>query len=163
MTGAARRWPGATTPSAVELLFVRDAAAEPRQEGVWESISVVTRELDDSPIEDGTTHPAEALLASHIAAFGESDLLAAVRALDAPERAAAWIRLMGRMPRLEGALRRELACFGLKSASAEVRDATVQAMENWGDRDLARLLREHHDSVEWLQDYAARVAADLDA
>ncbi len=127
------------------------------------SIVTICRELDDAAIEDGVTHRAEQLVSTHVAAFGDAGLLYAVRHNGAPTRAAAFLRLLGRSSSLGSRMRGELVRWALASTSVEVRDAAVQAIENWFDRTLASQLQAHREPVGWLHDYAANVVRDLEA
>lgn len=140
-----------------EVVDAEDSAA------VKESIAAISRELDDAAIEDGVTHRAEQRVTMHVAAFGDEGLLDAVRHNESPARAAAFLRLLGRSSRVSRHLHGELVSWALASASVEVRDAAVQAVENWADRTLASQLRAHGEPVAWLRDYAANVVRDLEA
>jgi hypothetical protein len=137
-------------------------AAEERA-AVKESIVAISRELDDAAIEDGVSHRAEQLISTHVAALGEAGLLYAVRSNESPARAAAFLRLLGRSSSLSSRLRGELVSWAIASASVEVRDAAVQAVENWADRTLAKQLRAHAEPIGWLHHYAANVVRDLEA
>ena len=123
------------------------------------SIDRIWRALDSVPIEDGIIHSSEALVVAHISEFGEAFLLDAARS----ERAAEWIRLLGRTPGLSAYFRRSLVTDGLKNTSVEIRDAVIQAVENWEDRGLVGLLRDHSEQVDWLREYAAGIVRDLEA
>jgi len=72
------------------------------------------------------------------------------------------LRLLGRVRIDDGELRRRLVETGLASSNAEVRDAAVQAAEQWADPSLASLLRSHKEPVDWLADYVQVVARDLE-
>lgn len=136
---------------------------EEERTAVKDSIAAISRELDDAAIEDGVSHRAEHLISTHMAGLGEAGLLDAVRSSESPARAAAFLRLLGRSSSLSSWLRGELVTWALASASVEVRDAAVQAVENWADRTFAKQLRAHVEPIGWLRDYAANVVRDLEA
>lgn len=133
-----------------------DRAAETR------SLAAIMGALEEEPIEDGYTHHAERAVDAHIEQFGSARLVTAVSASASPARAAALLRLLGRSAKIGAEERRALVRWGLSSQSSEVRDAAVQAVENWEDRSLVALLRGHHERVPWLADYAANVVHDLE-
>lgn len=140
----------------------REASSQANVRATAHSLSAIMRALHDEPIEDGVTHRAEPLLASHIATFGEGGLLTELRTSDST-RASALLRLLGRSSGLSPQLRKELVTWGLSSPSVELRDSAIQAVENWGDRTLAGVLRAHEEPVGWLSDYATNVVRDLEA
>jgi hypothetical protein len=120
--------------------------------------------VDTEPVEDGVRHSAEPKLADYIERHGVNTLVSQAlgQALRA-SRAAAFLRLLGRIAAVDEESRKDLVERGLQSASVEVRDAAVQAAESWGSASLVPLLKAHHDPVPWLADYAERVARDLSA
>jgi len=126
------------------------------------SIETIDRELDAVPIEDGTSHPAERCLAVHVDTFGEAGLLDAVQANHTHVHQAQWLRLLGRTSVLGPLLRANLVRWGLASPSVEVRDAAMQAVENWEDRALVKMLREHYEPIAWLSRYAANIVNDIE-
>lgn len=137
------------------MSFGRDAGS------VRDSLQRVERALDEAPMEDGITHPAEFALSAHVSTLEEVGLLDAVLHSRSPSRAAEWLRLCGRSVMISAQLCRELATWGLNNEDIEIRSATVKALESWEDRELAYLLLEHNERVIWLRDYAAKVARDL--
>lgn len=139
-----------------------DALGAEERFAIDKSFAAIRRELDEAAIEDGVSHRAERLVSTHVAAFGEAGLLDAARSDESPARAAAFLRLLGRSSSLGSRLRARLVSWGLSSASVEIRDAAVQAVENWADRALAGQLRAHREPIGWLRDYAAAVVRDLE-
>ena len=126
----------------------------------------IRRLLDDEPLEDGRSHPAEAFLRPYLSGGGpaldawcEGLLGGAVRC---SERAAL-LRLLARvgLPHATD-VRLRLVGQALTNAEPEVRDAAIQSAETWGDPALHTVLLAHVDQQDWLQGYAHRVAADLD-
>ena len=47
--------------------------------------------------------------------------------------------------------------------NVEMRDAAVQAIESWGERDLIDVLRTHQEPEPWLREYIQDVIDDLGA
>lgn len=134
-------------------------ASEPTAE--VRSLAGIVTALDEDPIEDGVTHRAERALDAHLDQFGSMRIVRAVSASASSARAAALLRLLGRSARVDTEQRKALVRWGLSSESVDVRDAAVQAVENWEDRSLLELLRGHREPVAWLADYAANVVFDL--
>ena len=55
----------------------------------------------------------------------------------------------------------ELVRDALALDDVEIRDATVQAAELWGDRDILPVLKSHSEPEPWLRDYIFHVINDL--
>lgn len=125
------------------------------------SVEAMVRLLEDEPIEDGVTHRAEDLLAAHLANHRESGLIEAVQGAARSACAAAMLRLLGRSMSLSAPLREQIVRWGLRSTSVEIRDAAIQAVENWEDARLAKLLEAHDERVPWLRAYAALVTRNV--
>jgi len=120
--------------------------------------------LVEEPLEDGVTHPAETVVAGALA--GSAVQLAAftqlVGAESNPEFSASMLRLAGRVGRMVGRdWRGELVKRALSSSSATVREAAVEAIEQWEDAELLPLLRAHTEPVSWLKAYIDDVIEDL--
>lgn len=127
------------------------------------ALARLSAEVDAETVEDGITHPAESVLASHIVAHGTSGLFEAMFADDANHSGtASLLRLMGRISVPQDA-RLRFVRTGLSSPSVEVRDAAVQAAESWADASLVPAIRAHCEPVAWLASYMAAVARDLEA
>ncbi len=120
--------------------------------------------LEEEPLEDGITHPAEnlvreALLGSPNGRLGLYDLVVDD---DRPEFSSAVLRLAGRVGRsAENEWRRDLVKSALTASSHALREAAVEAVEQWEDPKLVSLLREHEEPVPWLKDYIDDVIDDL--
>ena len=117
----------------------------------------------DEPVEDGYTHPLEEILEDALVRHPESAgwILSAVSEGEGSE-SAALLRCLGRLtsPGAE-TWRSELIIAGLKSPEVEVRDAAVQAVENWDEERLRALLRQHDEKVSWLDEYIRQVDGNL--
>lgn len=137
-----------------------ETAAETEQA---RSLAAVIAAIDDEPVEDGVCHRVEPALAAHLEQHGVAGLVEQATRGAVPSRSASLLRLLGRMARIEGNVKRRLVTEGLASAHVEVRDAAIQAVESWEDPELVGLLRQHRDSIAWLDDYAQRVADDLES
>jgi plasmid replication initiation protein len=73
------------------------------------------------------------------------------------------LRLVGRHQELPSSLREELVTRALAGVDVELRDAAVQAVDQWGDTKLLRMLRQHREPAIWIREYLERVIADLEA
>jgi hypothetical protein len=49
----------------------------------------------------------------------------------------------------------------LRHKDAEVREAAIRALEKWGGDEALRILRQHRDAEEWLNDYVRQGTLDL--
>ena len=124
--------------------------------------------FEDSPIEDGMTHPAEAIIADALRSATDSQPLHWLKSIctDAsqPRLAASTLRCLGR---IAGAgapqWRVKLVRDALASDNLEMRDAAVQAAESWADPGMVAVLASHSDPQEWLQQYIRDVIDDLSA
>jgi hypothetical protein len=126
------------------------------------SLSEIMSVLGEEPIEDGITHRAEIPLDAHLQRFGAVHIVQAVCESGHPARSAALLRLLGRLGNVGATGRMTLVEWGLSSPSVEIRDAAVQAVENWEDHAVADLLRGHAEPVAWLAQYAENVLRDLE-
>jgi hypothetical protein len=150
-------------PFNLEVPTVVAADAQPCEAPADSDLAAILKALDESPIEDGVTHRAEAAIDAHITRVGGALAVRQTRAMASLAQAAAFLRLLGRSERLRPQDRMALVQWGLASESIEVRDAAIQAVENWEDRTLVGLLEKHNDEIPWLSSYAANVARDLGA
>lgn len=120
--------------------------------------------LDEEPLEDGVTHSAEKVVAEALAG-PTGQLSAFARLLEterSPEFSASMLRLAGRVGRAAGRdWRGELVKSALNSSSTTLREAAVEAIEQWEDAELLPLLRAHTESVSWLKAYIDDVIEDL--
>ncbi len=139
----------------------RDALPHTRFPTEFGSIAAINFLIDDEPVDDGYTHSVESILGDHIERFGASGLIEHALTMASPIRSADLIRLLGRSPGIDVALRRAIVERALASPHVIVRDAALQAAETWEDASLAVLLREYRDAVPWLTQYAEKIVRDL--
>jgi len=120
--------------------------------------------LDQEPLEDGVTNSAEAVVQQALSGSAEQqEAFARLAETErSPEPAAAFLRLAGRVGRSAGGdWRRSLVRAALGSSSVMLREAAVEAIEQWEDKELLPLLRAHTESVSWLKAYIDDVIDDL--
>lgn len=134
---------------------------QPRDTAESRALAGILSALDEDPIEDGVTHSAESALNSYVSRFGSLSIAHQFLAVTPSARAAAFLRLLGRCTNLAPGERRSFVQWGLASDSVEVRDAAIQAVENWEDGALIDVLRRHAEPVAWLAKYTASVVRDL--
>ena len=122
--------------------------------------------FEAEPLEDGMYHPAEQIIGEALQSTESERVLDCLRelSLDAsdPGLSADVLRCLARQEHPGCASwRTELVRDGLATGSTEIRDAAVQAVEWWGDRDLRDVLKSHNEPVPWLRDYIREVIEDL--
>ncbi len=120
--------------------------------------------LDDEPLEDGVTHSAEKVVAGALS--GPAAQLSAfaqlLRTESNPEFSASMLRLASRVGRTARRdWRGAVIKAALGSSSPTLREAAVEAIEQWEDAELLPLLRAHTESVSWLKAYIDDVIEDL--
>lgn len=115
------------------------------------------------PVEDGVTHPAEALLrAAHIEhgdGWIDTWLIDWITQEKPPPAALVVVSRLS-LPR-GGWARRVLASHILRGEVA-AREAAIQAVETWGDKRLLSVLA-YDEPEPWLAEYRDQVRADLEA
>ncbi len=123
--------------------------------------------LLDEPIEDGVTHPAEGLIdeALRVDPSDCQNWLSQVLVEHYPTRpslCASIVRCIGRLnyDRIRGWGMRVID-DALQNRDAEVREATIRALEAWGGPAALKMLRRHEDPVAWLNEYVQQVIVDL--
>lgn len=145
--------------------------------------------LDEEPLKDGITHRAEQTIGAHLQLFVQSDPEQLVGKLfqENPELCASVIRCLGRCPTAawpepgppsswqaswlvsagsnsigrSADWRRELLRQSLASIDVLLRDAAIQAVEEWEDPTLLPVLQEHDEPQLWLREYLDAVVADI--
>jgi hypothetical protein len=120
--------------------------------------------LAEQPIEDGYTHPAEALLhqASEARIATDEWVAAALSRGSHRSLRPSLLVLVARVKLPESSHHRaRILASWLKDAALEVRFACIQALELWADEKLVALAQKHRDSIGWLADYLARVVRDI--
>lgn len=118
------------------------------------------------PFEDGIDHQAEKTLTKAFDSIEAKWLLPWVSDLcidiGTPNFASSVLRCLGRLPGPgSGMWRARLIGDALKKGNVEIRDAAVQAVEQWGEKDFAEVLLAHQEEIPWLQDYVQNVVDDL--
>jgi len=128
-----------------------------KKEGNWQML--IKSLIEDYPVEDGYSHPAEEILKEVIfednIAFKEWLLQ-----LEKEDEAlfAEVLRLLGRIePTQIEDWYLEIAKIALANSNIEVRDAAVQAIELWATPKAFSLLREHCEQTSWLKEYIDRI------
>lgn len=139
----------------------QDALPHTRFPSEPDSIAAINSLIDDETVKDGYTHAAESMLRDHIEHYGTAGLIEHAFSTESPIRSADLIRLLGRIPEVEIELRHVVVDHGLASPHVAVRDAALQAAEEWEDRSLVVLLRDHQDTVPWLSQYAEKIVRGL--
>ena len=122
--------------------------------------------FEHQPFEDGIDHVAEDIIHGALQAPHKQVVLEWLRsfALDSenPVFAASTLRCLGRVENLGApSWRTDLVRAGLMMDDIEMRDAAIQAAENWGDRDMLRVLQAHTESNSLLGRYVDDVISDL--
>ena len=153
---------------------VVDAASEAdsafldsQESDAWKSYrSLLLTSLEDEPVEDGASHPAEDLLLASIGDWpytAPSRILTIFRELaDRPSQAAGLLKCVGRLEFGRVATIGEcLVLEAIQNSSAEVREAAISAVEHWSRRELVEALRQHEEPLDWLRGYLRKVIADL--
>tara|TARA_R110000868_G_scaffold90971_1_gene252155 strand:- start:98 stop:544 length:447 start_codon:yes stop_codon:yes gene_type:complete len=116
--------------------------------------------LESEAVEDGVSHPGEAVV-SQIVSNGEASSLVDAT-IDRPgSNAASIVQLLGRLSPIEQPSRTKLISHALNSQDIQLRDAAVQAIELWEDETMIPLLATHREPVTWLSDYIIEVLEDL--
>ena len=156
----------------------------------WQhAVADLWRAFEAEPVEDGMIHPAEQIVEEYaelLAGIAPRQLVSML-AEEGGEFAASALCCIGRceIPRngwpvdppavfssklahhlsiaKPGGWRLGLVEAALDSPDVRIRDAAVQASENWEDPDVLPALQGHRDSVPWLSRYAQGVASDLSA
>ena len=122
--------------------------------------------FEAEPLEDGMDHPAEQIIKEALQFSENQQIFDWLKdfSLDTerPNFAASVLRCLGRQTNLGTySWRAEIIRRGLTVDSVEIRDAVVRAAESWGDRNLASILKSHHESESWLREYILNVIDDL--
>lgn len=125
----------------------------------------IVRSLPYEGVQHGYSHPSEALLKEifNNDAAGVSSLLSDLlfdRIIGAD-----LLRLVGRLPLetvnlAETDWRHRVLARSLVSSETSIREAAIEAIENWRDEFGIGLLSSHHDPRPWLEKYAKQVVED---
>ena len=122
--------------------------------------------FDSEPLEDGMDHPADEIIESALSSGDEESLLAWLREclldIGRPVFAASLRRCLGRQTDPGTTVwRAGIVRAALAADNVQIRDAAVQAAEQWADPDLIYILADHSDEEQWLANYADMVVNDL--
>ena len=122
--------------------------------------------FEDNPLEDGMKHPAERIIAEALQTAKDRwilDWLSDFCTDDARSSfAASVLRCLGRHSNVgTTSWRVGLIRDSLAIDNVEIRDAAVQAVESWCDRDSLDVLRSHREPEPWLRQYIFDVMDDL--
>lgn len=123
--------------------------------------------LLDEPIEDGVTHPAEHVIDEALLTHSSECLdwlsWVLIENYDTrPSLSAAIVRCIGSLEYDQvGHWGMRVADDALQHKHVEVREAAVRALEAWGGCEALGMLRNHGDSVAWMNEYVRQVIIDL--
>ena len=122
--------------------------------------------FDAEPLEDGVTHPAEQIIEGFVRNARDAPDRLAELALDdaSPAFAASVLRCLSRVAGVGSAnWRANLVRDALGSRETQMRDAALQAAEEWGDPSLRPILRSHvsREPVTWLRVAAQDVIEEM--
>lgn len=117
------------------------------------------------PVEDGMWHPAEDVLRWAVGSFpveaGRWVSDVHLDLSDKPDVAAGLMQCLARLAFSDvGTWGPRLVKNGLRHRDVAVREATVIAIESWGQPGLLELLRAHREPEAWLADYVEQVLRD---
>ena len=121
--------------------------------------------FESEPLEDGMDHPAERLLAEHLARYPNASIHEWIRGWCTDTTngtfAASVLQCIARQTRPGTApWRAELVRGGLAAPHVEMRDAAAKAADSWGDTELLPILEGHSEPVPWLADFIRDVVTD---
>ncbi len=130
-------------------------------------IETVLSLLNEKPIEDGISHPAESYIEEELESGSD------VRELyswcyknlrsDCSSRLTGVLRCIGRLEKkVAGEEGGKLMLEALKNSDVGVREAAIRAFERWGGHDSIDILKKYvkFEPVNWLIDYASKVIED---
>ena len=127
----------------------------------------LTRAFEDTPLEDGISHPAEQIIGEALRSGKRQHVMEQFGQLgidaDRPEFAASVLRCLGRHLPGTAAWRAGLVRSALRANDVQVRDAAAQAAESWGGPEIRQALRSHCETVPWLRAYIADILEDFEA
>jgi hypothetical protein len=120
--------------------------------------------FEDSPVEAGVSHPAEAAIQTAATRFFSElgDWIANRCPAWDPGFAASVLECMGRVDTPEcRQIALQMTRYGLRSPHVVVRDAAIRTLEQLGGNDARELLRAHSEPVGWLAVYAKQVVEEM--
>lgn len=129
----------------------------------------LVQSLLDHDIEDGITHPGEDFIntALDISPSKCQEFLSLMLFEyhhTRPSVVAFIVRCIGRLEYHQY----DIGCWGINIAGnalhncdTEVREAGIRALEHWGGYKALSILKNHRDSIDWLNEYVNQVIIDL--
>ena len=118
------------------------------------------------PFEDGMDHEAEQTLERAFKNIEAQYLLIWLADfctdVTNPNLASSILRCLGRLNPGTQVWRTQLISDALAKGTPEIRDAAVQAVEQWDEAGLASILKSHHEQLPWLQDYIRDVLQGME-
>lgn len=123
----------------------------------------VIESIKEKSVENGYTHFGETLLSEYFL-FNpdfEDDLIEILFSEAYKGYSADILRLLARMPPDNIEFRVDIVSRAIKSENVDMRDASVYAIENWGNKECVAILKDYRDEVRWLQEYARMVYQDF--
>lgn len=132
--------------------------------GLREQLPALYLAFQEEPVLDGVDHAGEGILQDYIEGNGlkAKDILLRLIATSPAPTTADMLRLLSRLEPFDVAWRVSAVQTALSSSSVEMRDAAIQAIENWEDSELVDLLKHHEEQDEFLRQYAKQVIEDLE-
>ena len=118
------------------------------------------------PVEAGMAHEAERTLSRALSNNPIDEVLDWIAEFSTdvgrPSLSASTLLCLANLPK-PGTIewRVDLVRDALDTGHVEIKDAAIQAVEVWGDSDLANVLSAHQEDVPWLRDYIQSVIDDL--
>lgn len=149
----------------IRLISGTDMAGQQLQKPANELAAELKYLLQNEEIEDGVTHPAEAILDNALGEYPDN-ATAWIREIfkrferTSPSLAAGILRCLGRLSELTtDDWARELAIRALHHPNVQIRDAAVAALESWLGKESYKALQSRLDTetVPWLKQYIRRV------
>ena len=122
--------------------------------------------FENESVEDGMDHPAEKIIAEALQVSQNRRVLAWLLEMSTdvsqPSFAASVMNCLARQV-APGSTewRANVVRSGLRVNDVEIRDAAVQAIEEWADSGLVEILKLHEEEEPWLRNYIFDVIEDL--
>jgi hypothetical protein len=139
------------------------AAAAPPAATRDRSIEALFGVIGDEPVESGMDHPAASAVARFAMEHADDLRRAFELAGRYPGLQSSLLLLLGRTRDIAGAVQVDLVRAGLANTSVAVREAAIQAAEEWAGPSVLCALQAHTESEAWLARYLAQVIQDLSA
>lgn len=135
-----------------------DATAQQFEKALWNA-------FDAEPLEDGVTHSGEQIIAELLeeTEWGLDWLRQLALNTAAPSFAASMLRCLSRANISDASWQAHLVRDVLAQGTVQMRDAALQAAEQWGGRQLRGVLESHlgAESVAWLRQAMTEIADGL--